>query len=112
MDSLRKTATHEHSEVEFVMRPDIQKALEEPRTTLPYMTKYEYVALLAARARQLAEGAEALIPLKDFNMQDPRFVWNVAQKEILEGKVPLWVRRRLPGGKNEFWAVSELELAW
>lgn len=112
MEQLRKDATTDHPEVEYVMRPEIQKSLEEPRITLPYMTKYEYVALLAARARQLAEGAEALIPLKDFNMQDPRFVWNVAQREILEGKAPLWLRRRLPGGKNEFWAVSELELAW
>lgn len=112
MEQLRKVATEDHPEVEFVMRSDIQTSLEEPRQTLPYMTKYEYVALLAARARQLAEGAEALIPLKDFNTQDPRFVWNVAQREILEGKVPLWIRRRLPGGKNEFWAVSELELAW
>lgn len=112
MEQLRKVATQDHPEVEYVMRPDIQKSLEEPRQTLPYMTKYEYTALLAARARQLAEGAEPLIPLKEFNTQDPRFVWNVAQREILEGKVPLWIRRRLPNGKQEFWAVSELELAW
>jgi DNA-directed RNA polymerase I, II, and III subunit RPABC2 len=96
----------------FVSRESVAKQMEGPRQTLPYFTKYEYTALLAARAQQLAEGAPPLISLKGIATSDPRFVWTVADREILERKLPFVLRRPLPHGKEEFWAVSELEIAW
>jgi DNA-directed RNA polymerase I, II, and III subunit RPABC2 len=95
----------------FVERKDVQFQPEE-RITQPYFTKYEYTALLGIRAQQLADGAIPLIPLTEFQTNDPRFVWKVAEREILERKLPYLVRRQLPGGQAEFWSVAELELAW
>jgi DNA-directed RNA polymerase I, II, and III subunit RPABC2 len=97
----------------FVERSDVVAATDPTeRITQPYFTKYEYTALLACRAQQLAEGATPLVPLGDFNTADPRFVWKVAEREILDRKLPYLVRRELPGGGAEFWSVAELELAW
>jgi DNA-directed RNA polymerase I, II, and III subunit RPABC2 len=95
----------------FVERKDVVETTA-PRITQPYFTKYEYTALEACRAQQLAEGALPLVPLIDFNVNDPRFVYKVARQEILDRKLPYIIRRKLPGGVVEFWSVSELELAW
>ena len=78
----------------------------------PYFTKYEYTTLLSCRAQQIAEGALPLIPISDFNTNDPKFVWKVAEREILERKLPYLICRPLPNGQTEFWSVAELELAW
>ena len=94
----------------FVERSEVSTSTE--RITQPYFTKYEYTTLLACRAQQLAEGATPVVPLTDFNTADPRFVWKVAEREILDRKLPYLVRRQLPDGTTEFWSVAELELAW
>jgi DNA-directed RNA polymerase I, II, and III subunit RPABC2 len=96
----------------FVDRADVQSVDPAERISQPFYTKYEYTTLLACRAQQIADGAAPLIPLKDFNTNDPRFVWKIAEREILERKLPYLVRRKLPNGKVEFWSVLELDLAW
>lgn len=96
----------------FVNREDVVKTSDIPRVTLPYYSKYEYTTLLACRAEQLAQGAVPLIPINEFNTNDPKFVWKVAKREILERKLPYIIRRKLPNNTTEYWSVSELELAW
>jgi DNA-directed RNA polymerase I, II, and III subunit RPABC2 len=96
----------------FVLREAVVKATDTPRITLPYFTKYEYTALLACRKQHLAEGAVAVIPLTEFSTNDPKFLDKVAEREILERKLPYLVRRKLPDGTTEYWPVAELELAW
>lgn len=96
----------------FVNREDVIKNADVKRVSDPYFSKYEYVTLLSCRAQQIAEGAPILVPLADFNTNDPRFIWKVAEREILERKLPIIIRRTLPNGEVEFWSTAELELAW
>jgi DNA-directed RNA polymerase I, II, and III subunit RPABC2 len=96
----------------FVLREDVVKTADAPRVSLPYFTKYEYTTLLSCRAQQIAEGAVPLIPLTDFNTNDPKLVLKIAEREILERKLPYIIRRKLPNGTTEYWSVAELELAW
>jgi len=98
-----------HPEVKPVFRADVKK---DGRITQPYFTKYEYTALVAARAQQLAEGAKPLVELKGLNMSDPMFIWNVAKREIEQRKLPYIVRRGLPDNTSEFWSAQELEIMW
>jgi len=97
---------------EYILRDDIVKAQQTPRTTLPYFTKYEYTALLSVRIQQLFDGALPLVPIQEFNRDDPELYSKIAMREILERKVPYILRRELPGGISEYWSVTELELAW
>ena len=53
-----------------------------------------------------------MVPISEFNTNDPKFIWKIAEREILERKLPYIIRRVLPDGKEEDWSVSELELAW
>lgn len=96
----------------FVSRSDITKSQEKLRITEPYYSKYEYTTLLALRAQQLADGALSFVPIQEFNRDDPRLVWKIAEREILEKKLPFVIRRKLPNGEAEYWSTAELELAW
>jgi DNA-directed RNA polymerase I, II, and III subunit RPABC2 len=112
MESLRESSKILHPEVISISRESINDSLKEDRKTLPYYSKYEYTSLLGTRAQQLAEGSKPLVDLKDFNKSDPKFLWNLAHKEIIEQKLPFIIHRRLPNGKSEYWNCSELILIW
>ena len=109
MDAIRAKAKTFHPEVVPITRDVVQTA---SRKTLPYFSKYEYTALLGSRAQQLAEGAKPLVGLEGMNTSDPRFVWKLAEREILEQKLPYIIRRPMPNGEAEFWSASELSLIW
>jgi len=113
MDALRQSSAEIHPEVLFVERSDVVSAVAEPRVSLPYMTKYEFTAILSARKNQLANGASPMISLDGIDARDPRFIDTVARQEIYEKKLPfLWICRRMPDNKNEFWCTTELEVMW
>lgn len=102
----------EHPEVKPIFRKEVVEGVKQPRITREFYTKYEYTALLATRAQQIAEGAKPLVSLEGLKQSDPMFVWNVARREIEQRKLPFIVRRQLPDGTSEFWSASELEVSW
>jgi DNA-directed RNA polymerase I, II, and III subunit RPABC2 len=99
---------------DFIQRDDVIKTQTDApnRKTMPYFSKYEYTALIGVRAQQLADGGIPLVNIQEFNKDDPRLLWKIAERELLERKLPFIVRRRLPGGESEYWGIHELELAW
>jgi len=112
MEQVRFDSRVLHPEVLPVSRESVTEALKQDRTTLPYYTKYEQVALIGTRAQQLSEGARPLVKLDGMLTSDPRFVWNVAEKEIYEKKLPFIIHRRLPNGVSEYWSAMELSIIW
>lgn len=102
----------QHPEVKPVFRTEVAEGVKEPRTTREYFTKYEYTALMATRAQQLADGAKPLVDLAGLKTTDPLFVWNVAKREIAMRKLPFLVRRQMPNGTSEFWSAQEMEVMW
>jgi DNA-directed RNA polymerase subunit K/omega len=112
MEQVRFDSKIIHPEVQSVSRESVQEALKQNRITLPYYSKYEQVALIGTRAQQLAEGAKPLVSLDGMFTSDPKFVWNVAEKEIFEKKLPFIIHRRLPDGTSEYWNTQELSVIW
>ncbi len=102
----------DHPEVKPVFRGEVIEAVKQPRITREYFTKYEYTALVALRAQQLAEGAKPLVTFDGLKTSDPMFVWNVAKREIEQRRLPYLVRRQLPDGTSEFWSAQEMESIW
>ena len=74
------------------------------RITRPWLTKYERTRILGTRATQIAMGAAPTVECPDET--DPL---RIAEKELLEFRVPLVVRRYLPDGSFEDWKVSEMD---
>ena len=101
-----------HPEVKPVFRKEVAEMVKQPRITQPFFTKYEYTALIATRAQQLAEGAKPLVDLKGLKTSDPMFLWSVAKLEIAQRKLPYIIRRQLPNNTSEFWSVQEMEIMW
>jgi DNA-directed RNA polymerase I, II, and III subunit RPABC2 len=102
----------EHPEVKPIFRQEVVEAIKQPRITQPFFTKYEYTALVATRAQQIAEGAKPLIDLKGMKTSDPMFVWTVAKQEIADRKLPYIIRRQLANNTSEFWSTQEMEIMW
>ncbi len=102
----------EHPEVKPVFRAEVVEAVKQPRVTREFYTKYEYTALLATRAQQLAEGAKPLVSLDGLKPSDPMFIWSVAKREIEQRKLPFLIRRQMPDGSSEYWSTQELESIW
>lgn len=102
----------QHPEVKPVFRNEVMEAIKQPRITREYFTKYEYTALLATRAEQIAQGSKPLVSLTGLKTSDPMFVWNVAKREIEQRKLPFLIRRQMPNGVSEYWSAQELEVMW
>jgi DNA-directed RNA polymerase I, II, and III subunit RPABC2 len=112
MDQLRFDSRILHPEVQPVNRESVRDSITGERITKPYYTKYEYTTLVGTRAQQIAEGSKPLISLDGMITSDPQFVWNVAEKEVEQKKLPFIIHRRLPSGISEYWGAQELSIMW
>lgn len=112
MEQLRIDSSILHPEVLSVERKSASESLSTARITFPYFSKYEFTALMAIRAQQLADGARPLVSLDGMMTSSPSFIWDVSKKEILERKLPYIIHRRMPNGNSEYWSASELTVVW
>merc|ERR1719262_1254909 len=85
--------------------PKDKKIPNNERITTPFMTKYERARILGTRALQISMNAPVMVELA--GETDPLAI---ALKELKAEKIPIIVRRYLPDGSYEDWAVSELIL--
>eukprot|EP00605_Chrysophyceae_sp_TOSAG23-4_P000865 GSChrysophyteH1.ASY1.ANO1.956.1 assembled CDS len=76
---------------------------KEDRTTTRYMTKYERARVLGTRALQISMNAPVMVDIG--GETDPL---KIAHKELRERKIPMIIRRYLPDGHYEDWALDEL----
>ena len=112
MDQVRFDSRIIHPEVHSVTREEIMESFKNPRSTLPYYTKYEYTTLIGTRAQQIAEGAKPVVSLDGILTSSPRFVWEVAEREVHEKKLPFIIHRRFINGPSEYWSATELNIIW
>lgn len=75
----------------------------QERITTQYLTKYERARVLGTRALQISMNAPVMVDLE--GETDPL---KIAQKELRERKIPIVIRRYLPDGSYEDWAIDEL----
>lgn len=100
-------STNEYSSEEdvavFERQSMATRVKSSERKTLPRMTKYEKAHVLGVRASQLSAGAPPFVDIG--NETNPL---NIANIELNEKKIPFIVRRKLPDGSFEDWAIDEL----
>eukprot|EP00882_Tetradesmus_deserticola_P002113 GHRQ01002263.1.p1 GENE.GHRQ01002263.1~~GHRQ01002263.1.p1 ORF type:complete len:145 (+),score=41.98 GHRQ01002263.1:275-709(+) len=73
------------------------------RITTRYLTKYERARVLGTRALQISMNAPVMVETHDET--DPL---EIAMKELREKRIPFTIRRYLPDGSYEDWALKEL----
>jgi DNA-directed RNA polymerase I, II, and III subunit RPABC2 len=74
------------------------------RVTTRFLTKYEKARIIGARALQISKNAPIMVDLEQGEW-DPL---KIAEKELVERKIPFIIRRYLPDGTYEDWKVDEL----
>lgn len=100
VDDLEPTEDTENIEI----LPTAEESQEPTkRITTPYMTKYERARVLGTRALQISMGAPVMVELE--GQTDPL---QIAMKELKARKIPIIIRRYLPDGSHEDWAIDEL----
>ena len=94
---------HERSVVGIGDETDGPGTSAAQRITTKYLTKYEKARVLGTRALQISMNAPVMVDLD--GETDPL---KIAEKELRERKIPIIIRRYLPDGSHEDWAVDEL----
>lgn len=74
------------------------------RVTTKFLTKYEKARILGSRALQISKNAPIMVEVEPGEW-DPL---KIAEKELIERKIPYIIRRYLPDGSYEDWRVDEL----
>jgi len=77
---------------------------EAERITSAFMTKYEKARVLGTRALQISKNAPLMIVPQPGEC-DP---YKLAERELLERRIPFIIRRYLPDGNYEDWKLTEL----
>ena len=75
-----------------------------PKKTIPLLTKFERARIMGVRLQQLAYGAKPRVDttgLKD--------IYEIAEKELLERRIPFIIKRVLPNGVAEYWKLEEFQ---
>ncbi|ORC91862.1 putative DNA-directed RNA polymerase subunit [Trypanosoma theileri] len=96
--------------------------VEERRSSV-YLTKYEVARIVGERARQIVNGTSMFLHNRSnagersalelaerctdphSSLVDPVFI---AKNDLLQGRIPMIVRRTWPDGRSEYIPVSEL----
>ena len=101
--------THNYDEVvamSKVIRDENNNIIDPFHRTVPIMTKYEIARILGVRTKQINSGANIFVKTSE-NIIDGYYI---ALQELKEKKIPFIIRRPIPGGKSEYWNISDLEL--
>lgn len=97
--------------------PVIVESTEKERTHVPVlggkemkaslyaqiMNKYEKTAIIGTRAQQIASGSEIYVPT--FEGDNPI---SIAERELLQKKIPFQIVRRLPNGLEKVVNIDDL----
>lgn len=91
-----------------IQEKPLQERIGDQRTTSNMMTSFEKAALLSQRVKELQQGMDT--PKIPQSIIDSRKldVLGIAERELLEGRLPWRVRRDTGDGYFETWSVDEL----
>ena len=90
-------------EIEITSEKEALYVSKENRVSLNRLTKYELVRILGERTNQLTMGAKPLVKNINGLSYD-----KIAESELLLNMIPFKIKRPLPNGMFEIWALDEL----
>jgi DNA-directed RNA polymerase I, II, and III subunit RPABC2 len=79
--------------------------------SLPIMTKYEFDQIIGLRTMHLSRGAPPLVDIdENYTVVSNINLREIAQRELVEKRLPYMVKRMMPNGKAEYWSVADLDI--
>jgi DNA-directed RNA polymerase subunit K/omega len=105
---------------------DVLKVIEhlnDAKISKPIMTIYEFDKIIALRTQQIASGAPLFVDVEEgnesnkgnavgnnLNIKSNMELRQIALRELIEGRLPFMVERKLPNNKKEYYRVKDLDL--
>ena len=90
-------------EIEITSEKEALYVNKENRVSSNRLTKYELVRILGERTNQLTSGAKPLVKNINGLSYD-----KISEAELLLNMIPFKIKRPLPNGMFEIWALDEL----
>ena len=88
-----------------IIRNEEGDIIDPLHTTVPFLTKFEKARIIGIRSKQLAGGNDPLIKVPE-NVLDN---YIIAEMELKAKVLPFIIHRPIPGGRREYWKLSDLE---
>lgn len=100
---------------------DVLKVVEhlnDAKISKPIMTIYEFDKIIALRTQQIASGAPLFIDVEEgkaigndnLHIKSNMELRQIALRELIEGRLPFMVERKLPNNKKEYYRLKDLDL--
>ena len=89
-----------------IERDENNNIIDKNHKTLPFLSKYERTRILGQRAKQINIGDKPYIDVPPHIIDG----YLIAELELNAKKIPVIIRRPLPGGKSEYWKIQDLEI--
>lgn len=102
-------AIHNYDEIAkltIIVRDNDGIIVDPLHKTLPFLTKYEKTRVLGQRTKQIECGATPFIKVPE-GIIDAHII---AELELQQKRIPVIIRRPLPGGGSEYWNLKDLEM--
>jgi DNA-directed RNA polymerase subunit K/omega len=103
--------TYKANVVDDVLK--VMEHLNDEKISKPIMTIYEFDKIIALRTQQIASGAPLFIDSDHSgieNIKSNMELRQIALKELISGRLPFIVERKLPNNKKEYYRVKDLDL--
>jgi DNA-directed RNA polymerase subunit K/omega len=94
--------------------------LKDAQISKPIMTIYEFDKIIALRTQQIASGAPLFVDVEEgneskamgnnLNIKSNMELRQIALRELIEGRLPFMVERKLPNNKKEYYRLKDLDL--
>jgi DNA-directed RNA polymerase subunit K/omega len=97
--------------------------LKDAKISKPIMTIYEFDKIIALRTQQIASGAPLFVDVDEsnegneskamgnnLNIKSNMELRQIALRELIEGRLPFMVERKLPNNKKEYYRLKDLDL--
>lgn len=90
----------------IIQRDSTGRIVDKLHQTYPILSKYEKTKIIGIRVSQLNKGATPYIKLTTKILDNSL----IAEKELIEKRLPFIIRRPIPNGNFEYWNINDLEL--
>lgn len=100
------TTFDEMHRLSIIQRDSTGRIVDKLHQTYPILSKYEKTKIIGIRVSQLNKGATPYIKLTTKILDNSL----IAEKELIEKRLPFIIRRPIPNGKFEYWNINDLEL--
>lgn len=89
-----------------ITRDENNRIIDENHRTVPILSKYERTKILGVRTKQINSGAKPFINTEEMIIDG----YTIAERELLEKKIPFIIKRPISNNKFEYWKLEDLEI--